>query len=79
MAPNPVSERLQLTLAPGTADVTSIDLIDAAGRVVKTFTLPQESGRTSITLPMSGLEQGSYILRTHTVTGPLTPVPFIKE
>jgi hypothetical protein len=79
LAPNPVSERLQLTLAPGTADVTSIDLIDAAGRVVKTFTLPQESGRTSITLPMSGLEQGSYILRTHTVTGPLTPVPFIKE
>ena len=79
LSPNPVSELVQITLAPGTADVTSIDLIDAAGRVVKTFTLPQESGRTSITLPMSGLEQGSYILRTHTVTGPLTPVPFIKE
>lgn len=58
--PNPTSSDVSITL-PSTGGTVSIEILDVAGRVKLSLTLPQ--GTESALLPTSSLPQGAYYVR----------------
>lgn len=60
--PNPVMDRTMLTFAPGAPDVAGLSLMDAQGRVVRTWPAGVTKG-TSRALDLSGVVPGMYGLR----------------
>ncbi len=57
--PNPVADRLTVSLPSGTDQATRVEVIDAAGRTVA----EQRASGTSFQLPVTGLQSGIYSVR----------------
>ncbi len=64
--PNPVSEVLSVKLLGEQPELTGLELIDAAGRVVKNYPLPVGN---AFTLTVPPVASGIYFLRGHTGAG----------
>lgn len=58
--PNPASDQLTVEMPEGTLRADRIELLDAAGRVVRSYS-PRTSGR--VVLDVAGLDNGLHLLR----------------
>ena len=78
--PNPVINKLNLLVdAPGKDNVT-IMVMDGVGRVVKTQRTLVETGSNTLAVNVTGLSQGSYVVKVTGETSKETAVSkFIKE
>lgn len=63
LAPSPVRDVLNVTIAGGNAGMLEITMIDMNGRTVMTFTDRKSSAAYSRDLSMKGLAVGAYIIR----------------
>ncbi len=63
--PNPVNDRFQIKLHDQECPVTRIELLDFSGRVIRLIDNP---GQQSLTMDISSLARGNYILRVSSDT-----------
>ena len=61
--PNPVSSLLSLKIAATQAEKTRVDILDVAGRVVKTLSVSLYNGEQTLQIDMNGLSKGSYVVK----------------
>jgi uncharacterized delta-60 repeat protein len=68
--PNPARQQVTLRLPATAASATAhpVVLFDVQGRAVRRFTLPAR--QTEITLPLTDVPLGVYVLQTNTAAGP---------
>ncbi|MBO2008236.1 hypothetical protein [Hymenobacter negativus] len=68
MAPNPAARVTTLAL-PAASETTTTTLLDALGRIARTYALPAHA--TSATLDLAGLAPGLYVVRCGAAAGKL--------
>ena len=61
--PNPVSSSLTLKIAATQSEKTRIDILDIAGRIVKTIPVSLYNGEQTLQVDMNGLSKGSYVVK----------------
>ncbi|MBL7998823.1 MAG: T9SS type A sorting domain-containing protein [Candidatus Kapabacteria bacterium] len=74
VAPNPASSVVTVTL-PQSVDGSTLEIINALGSVVDTYTL--ENGTNMVLIPTSGLATGAYQLRVRTATSIISKGSFV--
>jgi trimeric autotransporter adhesin len=60
--PNPTADRIALEITLEQADELTVTVLDASGRLVRTFSHRQEAGMALFTAPVGDLEPGAYHL-----------------
>ncbi|MBL7915561.1 MAG: proprotein convertase P-domain-containing protein [Bacteroidia bacterium] len=61
--PNPASDRVLVNFNAGSADQTTISLIDISGRVIKTLQNVSEVGFNEVEIDLTGIAKGAYMLQ----------------
>jgi len=74
--PNPVTNTLTLQFEHRSYSTTEVEILDAAGRIVKQFRFLAEE---EITMPVSDLKDGIYFLNVRQGRTPYTVQKFIKK
>lgn len=67
--PNPASQKCTLLFDAAKPEAIFVDLTDALGRNALSFRVNAVSGKNEFQVPLTGIEEGIYILRIHTSTG----------
>ena len=76
--PNPVKEQLNLQLSNAKAQNITIQVIDIKGRVLNTKQTLLNAGTNSLSLPVTNLSNGSYIVVIKGLDGTIGQKQFIK-
>jgi len=76
--PNPAGAEIHLSYGPSQPSVVYVTVIDATGRVVHHQNWSETSDAGQITLDVSDLARGTYIIRSVDVKGEVTSARFIK-
>ena len=76
LAPNPVKDLLNIKAGTVLTEDASVEVLQATGQVIQMATLP--AGSSTLSLSVSHLPPGSYILRVHT-QGQLEHVRFVVQ
>lgn len=80
LAPNPVSDLLNITFREAPGQDIEIRIVDAAGRTVRSVRMTLLDGAMLATVPTQGLDAGSYTLSALGRDGtPLAFAPFVRE
>ncbi|MDB5196077.1 MAG: hypothetical protein JWP88_447 [Flaviaesturariibacter sp.] len=79
IAPNPVQDAGMLTITTAGASVLHLSVADAAGQVVKRFSITTQAGTNQFPLHLSGQPAGVYFLRVADAAGALQTLRFVKQ
>lgn len=80
LAPNPVSDVLNITFRTVPQDGVTMSIIDAAGRLVRDIRVTLPEGSALATISTQGLDAGSYTLAVFGMDGtPLSFAPFVRD
>jgi hypothetical protein len=60
--PNPTADRIAIDITVQEAEALDITVLDASGRLVRTFSHRQEAGTHPFVAPVGDLEPGAYHL-----------------
>ena len=78
--PNPAASKLNLMIEAPAKNSLTILIIDAVGKVVKTQTASVETGANTLSVNITGLAQGSYLVKVTCEEGCQTATSrFVKE
>ena len=75
--PNPVSDFINLSIESSKVGSAQLEIVDIQSKVVFSQNLVTQIGKTSVSIPASQLNQGSYVCRIQQ-EGKLDFVKFIK-
>jgi hypothetical protein len=77
--PNPVSNSAQLNITTSKKDKVELAIVSLEGKVVSTNTVQVQSGSSIISIDVSKLAKGAYLIRGVFSNGEASAVKFIKQ
>lgn len=66
--PNPITDRLRLQIDQPERSALDVWLLDATGRLVRSYQVPAFTGNKQLEWPMAGVSAGAYLLKVSTET-----------